>query len=151
MRLFPCIIGCLLSLAIALPSAQGFDPKPGLYKGTVKVTTAFPNTDVKQAVSQRATGRLDANGRMIIALSNTFNGIEEPGQQVAFLKFTSPTTNEALVRILKDNYISANAFTTVQGKTFTLVRTQQLNGQDAEGFNTAYTVTLQLRMTRVAP
>ena len=135
-------------VASSTPVASAFDAKPGKYKGSLKVTTSFPNTDVKQSIIQKATARLDANGRMVIALPNTVDGIEETGQRAAYLAFTNPDNNSCLVRILKDNFA---AVPDVTATTIRVVRSVNHISPDAEGFNKTHTVTMELKLTRVAP
>ncbi|RYD83297.1 MAG: hypothetical protein EOP84_08115 [Verrucomicrobiaceae bacterium] len=150
MKALACLV-ILTVLSLVMPSAHGFDAKPGRYKGTLTVTTSFPNTDVKQSVTQRVTARLEPSGRMLMALSNTFDGIEETGQHAGFVKFVSAMTNDCFVRILKDNFITPAALVTVKGKVLTLTRSQQLSSPDAEGLNVAYDVGMVLKVTRVGP
>jgi hypothetical protein len=145
------ILTALALFTILNSAALAFDPKPGRYVGALKVTTSFPNTDVRRSVVQKATGRLDVTGKMVIALPNTFDGIEEVGQQAAYLKFISevPGNNACFVRILKDNFIQPSVLVKIKGETFSVNRTVSLAGPDAEGFNTNFSVTMELRMTRV--
>jgi hypothetical protein len=147
MKLFSLWLFALV-FACSQPIAIAFDAKPGKYKGSLKVTTSFPSTDVRQSVIQKATARLAANGRMIIALPNAIDGIEETGQRAAYLAFQSPDNNTCLVRILKDNFAAVAEATATR---IAVVRTVNVNSPDAEGFATSHTVTMELRLTRVAP
>ena len=138
----------VFAAACSVPTASAFDPKPGRYKGTLKVTTSFPGTDVKQSVVQKVMGRLAPTGQMVIAIPNTLDGIEEEGGRAAFLFFNSPTDNGCFVKLLKDNFVDLPSVT---ANRITVDRVVTVNTTDAKNSAISYTVTTELTLARVAP
>jgi hypothetical protein len=134
------------TLLLLTPVAQAADPRPGRYIGTLTMTTSFPNTDVTRSASQQITARLGNNGRMIIALANVFDGLDEDEQRTGFIQFTRGNNN-CVVRISKNNFVSPFE---ASGDKVSVRRTRNIVTTDAVGNAITYQVRLHLGFVRVA-